>query len=142
MAGTTADFGPADDHPGLITLLLVQPDTDEPTELFETLGPIVERYTPLVRLCVMSEVPEELERRFPRSTAPMVLVIRNGVIIGEAMGTRLPARELDRGRTSILGHRCPNRDNVGQRDEAAGCPLRTSKHMRRWSSSVRHDPRA
>lgn len=96
MAGTTAEIGPVDEQPALITLLLVQPDSAEPTELLETLEPIVRRYTPLVKLCVVNEVPTELPRRVPRSSAPIVLVIRDGAIIGEAMGTRLPARELDR----------------------------------------------
>ena len=79
-----------------IELLLVRPNEGELVELEATLRAIVGRYSPMVELRVVTEVPTNLDRPAGRPGQPMVLVLRQGQVVGEAMGSLLPARELDR----------------------------------------------
>ena len=57
---------------------------------------LVERYAPHVELRVLApeHVPAELADKTQRT--PTVLVLRDGAIVGEAIGAFLPMRELDR----------------------------------------------
>jgi hypothetical protein len=89
---------PSSDHGGAapITLLLVEPQNNESGELYQTLNAIVARYAPMVELQVVDHWPAHLGRYGGREGQPIVVVLRRGQIVGEAMGTLLPARELDR----------------------------------------------
>jgi hypothetical protein len=93
----------AGDPAAPITLLWVRPNhvpsPDGFRELDDALSAIVARYAPMVELRVVSEVPPDLVRgpgNSPSLAAPTLLVLRRGQVVGEAMGTKLPARELDR----------------------------------------------
>lgn len=82
-----------------IELLLVRPDDCELRELENTLRSIVSRYGPMVHMRVVNKVPESLGRANRPDCGvqqPLVLVVRDGQVVGEAMGSLLPARELDR----------------------------------------------
>ena len=82
-----------------IELLLVRPDDGELSELETTLRAIVTRYSPMVDMRVVSQVPDGLGRLVRPAcgvSQPLVLVVRDGQVVGEAMGSLLPARELDR----------------------------------------------
>ena len=82
-----------------ITLLWVRPDEASAPEgvrdLDLALTAIVARYAPMVRLEIVTELPPVLGRG-PGKPAPTLVVLRHGQIVGEAMGTQLPARELAR----------------------------------------------
>jgi len=79
-----------------ITLLFVCAPGDETGELRGRLESIAAHYGDLVRLEVVcpGDVPQPHRRAI--HAGPTVLVLRGGEIVGEAMGSRLPARELDR----------------------------------------------
>lgn len=73
-----------------ITLLYLRPGSEK-TELDRRLQEIAQHYAPMVELVVVSERPIQ-----GAASPPMVLVLRRGELIGEAMGALLPRRELDR----------------------------------------------
>lgn len=79
-----------------ITLVYIRSAEAEPAELDLGLHRIVARYQPHVELCPMDldDLPAEFAG-FARR-APAVIVLRDGEIIGEAMGAAMPMRELDR----------------------------------------------
>ncbi|HLU65198.1 MAG TPA: hypothetical protein VKZ63_02945 [Kofleriaceae bacterium] len=82
-----------------VTLLYVRPEGAEETELDRRVGAIAERYAPWVSLKVVS--PGELAGAGPdggglaATGSPAVLLLREGEVVGQAMGALLPARELD-----------------------------------------------
>ncbi|HYU14735.1 MAG TPA: hypothetical protein VEL05_01635 [Candidatus Acidoferrum sp.] len=93
--------GEEGDAPGgrpLITLLYVRPFREGLTELDRRVGAIAERYAQWVELVVVR--PEDLVaspdlERVAASGSPALLLLRQGEVVGEAMGALLPARELD-----------------------------------------------
>lgn len=74
-----------------ITLLYVRPPSEEMTELDRRVGAIAERYSRWVELRVVGPVGDE--SAFVGS--PALLLLRQGEVVGEAMGALLPMRELD-----------------------------------------------
>jgi len=79
-----------------VTLLYIRSDHDSHDVLDAGLATIVGRYAPLVVLIPVS--PDEVEPQFARwaERTPTVLVVRDGKVVGEAIGAFLPVRELDR----------------------------------------------
>jgi len=73
-----------------ITLLYVRPPSEEMTELDRRVGAIAERYSRWVDLRVVGRVGDE-----DAFGSPAVLLLRQGEVVGEAMGALLPMRELD-----------------------------------------------
>ncbi len=78
-----------------ITLLYIRHHTDEPDELEADLHRITLRYAPLVHMRCVEPANLAGQFAFFAERTPVVLVIRDGQIVGEAMGD-LPMRELDR----------------------------------------------
>jgi hypothetical protein len=81
-----------------ITLLYVRPARDGLTELDRRVGAIAERYARWVELVVVR--PDQLAAslgldRVADAGSPAVFLLRQGEIVGEAMGALLPTRELD-----------------------------------------------
>ena len=74
-----------------ITLLYVRPPSAEMTELDRRVGAIAERYSRWVELRVVGPVGDD--DAFAGS--PALLLLRQGEVVGEAMGALLPMRELD-----------------------------------------------
>lgn len=72
-----------------ITLLYVRPPSAEMTELDRRVGAIAERYSRWVDLRVIGPVGDEA------FGSPALLLLRQGEVVGEAMGALLPMRELD-----------------------------------------------
>jgi len=70
-----------------ITLLYVRPPSEEMTELDRRVGAIAERYSRWVELRVVGDGEA--------FGSPAVLLLRQGEVVGEAMGALLPMRELD-----------------------------------------------
>ena len=90
--------GDAPERRPSITLLYVRPARDGLTELDRRVGAIAERYSQWVELVVVR--PEELVanpelERVARAGSPALLLLRQGEVVGEAMGALLPTRELD-----------------------------------------------
>jgi hypothetical protein len=82
-----------------ITLLYVRPLAGDYLDLDAKLLEVAERYAPMVRLLTLTpaEAGRVLARRaWHTRRAPSVVVLRHGQVVGEAMGSLLPARELDR----------------------------------------------
>ena len=79
-----------------IALLYIRHPGAELRDLDIGLRTIVDRFAPLVELSVVS--PEGTPARFAQFAArtPVVLVLRHGQLVGEAIGAFLPVRELDR----------------------------------------------
>ena len=83
----------------MITLLYVRPASHQVTELDHRVGAIAQRYRHSVELKVIA--PEELDSapgdvgRIARTGSPALFLLRGDEVVGEAMGARLPARELD-----------------------------------------------
>ena len=79
-----------------ITLLYLRPEGAAETELDARLREVARRYAPMVELEVKSLAEAGTLARWASPGSPAVLVLRRGVVIGEAMGDDLPVRELDR----------------------------------------------
>jgi hypothetical protein len=77
-----------------VVVLYVRDDSEEVTRLDIQVAAIVERYKPFVVLQVVT--PEELPEDVSGGVAPRLLVMRDGELVGQAMGALLPAREIDR----------------------------------------------
>ena len=73
-----------------ITLLYVRPASPEMTELDRRVGAIAERYSRWVELRVVGPVGDG-----EAFGSPALLLLRQGEVVGEAMGALLPMRELD-----------------------------------------------
>lgn len=73
-----------------ITLLYVRPESAERTELDRRVGAIAERYSRWVELRVVGPVGDG-----DAFGSPALLLLRQGEVVGEAMGALLPMRELD-----------------------------------------------
>ena len=73
-----------------ITLLYVRPASAERTELDRRVGAIAERYSRWVELRVVGPVGDD-----GAFVSPSLLLLRQGEVVGEAMGALLPMRELD-----------------------------------------------
>lgn len=73
-----------------ITLLYVRPPCEERTELDRRVGAIAERYSRWVELRVVGQLGDE-----EAFGSPALLLLRQGEVVGEAMGALLPMRELD-----------------------------------------------
>jgi hypothetical protein len=73
-----------------ITLLYVRPPCAEMTELDRRVGAIAERYSRWVELRVVGPVGDG-----DAFGSPALLLLRQGEVVGEAMGALLPMRELD-----------------------------------------------
>jgi hypothetical protein len=106
------DDGGEGDAPGRdcsITLLYVRPGHEGVTELDRRVGAIVERYARWVELVVVTPealaedadlTPEALAGdaemgRVVGAGSPALFLLRQGEVVGEAMGALLPTRELD-----------------------------------------------
>lgn len=83
-------------HNGSVTLLYIRPDDGSHDVLDARLATIIERYAPVVELIPVA--PDEVDPEYARwaERTPIVLVIRQGRVVGEAIGAFLPVRELDR----------------------------------------------
>ncbi|HTE50330.1 MAG TPA: hypothetical protein VK698_05625 [Kofleriaceae bacterium] len=105
-----ASDGSTPDRPAPIILLYVRPACEGVTELDRRVGLIAERYATWVELVVVRpeelagspllKRPAELEVRpaaggGSSSISPALLLLRDGEVVGEAMGALLPSRELD-----------------------------------------------
>lgn len=78
-----------------VTLLYVRTGGDITSDLDTRVREVVMRYQPFVEL--RSIRPDEVEALTgERPQVPRLLVLRGGEIVGQAMGTTLPTRELDR----------------------------------------------
>jgi hypothetical protein len=73
-----------------ITLLYVRPPGEDLTELDRRVGTIAERYSRWVELRVVGQVGDG-----EAFGSPALLLLRQGEVVGEAMGAFLPMRELD-----------------------------------------------
>lgn len=89
------DRRPAPRHGAPITLVYLRPDSAEVTELDGRLAEIARRYAPIVALEIRRSTEAGPLARWSSPDSPAVLVLRRGVVIGEAMGDSLPVRELD-----------------------------------------------
>jgi len=79
-----------------VTLLYARAEGEEPSLLDARLAVIVDHYQPHVRLQTLS--PDELARSPYAHLAgptPAVFVLRKGELVGHAIGSMLPHRELD-----------------------------------------------
>jgi hypothetical protein len=83
-----------------ITLLYVRPAREGMTELDARVGAIAERYARWIELVVVR--PDEVAAlpgmeavSVAGSSSPALFLLRQGEVVGEAMGAFLPARELD-----------------------------------------------
>lgn len=90
--------GDAPEREPCITLLYVRPAQEGLTELDRRVGAIAERYAQWVELVVVR--PEDLDgwpgaQSMAGSGSPALLLLRQGEVVGEAMGALLPTRELD-----------------------------------------------
>jgi hypothetical protein len=79
-----------------ITLLYLRPEGAAETELDARLREVALRYAPVVALEIRPLAEAGRLARWTSPGSPAVLVLRRGVVIGEAMGHDLPVRELDR----------------------------------------------
>ena len=78
-----------------VTLLYVSAGDEIGAELEIRLEEITRRYQPYVELRTFR--PEEVEALTgEKPQVPRLLVLRGGEVVGQAMGTLLPTRELDR----------------------------------------------
>src|SRR5688572_1259358 len=75
-----------------ITILYVRPDGAGPSELEARVAEVARRYGPAVALEVRSYGDAGRLARWARPGSPAVLVLRRGVVVGEAMGEGLPVR--------------------------------------------------
>jgi hypothetical protein len=92
--------GDAPRQGAFITLLYVRPAREGMTELDARVGAIVERYARWIELVVVR--PEELgdwpgiePAAGAGAGSPALFLLRQGEVVGEAMGAFLPTRELD-----------------------------------------------
>ncbi len=76
-----------------VTLLYVRGSSKSATPLDGHVAAISSRYGARVEIVA----PEEVRARFPHAAefTPAVLVLRDGRLVGEAVGEWLPPRELD-----------------------------------------------
>lgn len=94
------DGGDAPGRGACIELLYVRPPREGVTELDRRVVAIAERYARWVELVVVE--PGDLALRpgletvaAASSASPVLLLLRDGDVVGEAMGALLPARELE-----------------------------------------------
>jgi hypothetical protein len=94
------DGGDAPGRGVCVVLLYVRPAREGLTELDRRVGVIAERYARWVELVVVE--PGQLAERpgleavaAASSGSPALLLLRDGDVVGEAMGALLPARELE-----------------------------------------------
>lgn len=90
--------GDAPGREASITLLYVRPGQDGVTELDRRVGAIAEKYARWVDLVVV--LPEALTGDSDMECvvgagSPALFLLRQGEVVGEAMGALLPTRELD-----------------------------------------------
>ena len=85
-----------DEQDASVTLLYIRTNDGPHNVLDAGLTTIVARYAPVVRLVPVA--PHEVDPEYAAwaERTPTVLVIRNGRVVGEAIGAFLPVRELDR----------------------------------------------
>ena len=78
-----------------IVVVYVRPADQDLLDLDDRLERVTARYRPRVRLDIID--PDNLPQRYSHvdNAGPAVLVLRHGELVGQAMGARLPARELD-----------------------------------------------
>lgn len=93
LTGTELDSPP-------VTLLYVRSTELDVCLLDERVEAIAARYADDVQLHIYDprELPVDVRQRYPNlaGPTPTILVLRSGEVVGAAIGSRLPAREVER----------------------------------------------